>query len=111
MIGIVTLAHRHTIYQYRITLRAYIYIHTYIHTYTHTYIHTYIHTVVGSYTGCSVHSDESGKPGKGILGSLNRAKRRSGKCKVVGSIPGAGMSGGGRRQPCVKGIFSGEIAK
>ena len=31
--------------------------------------------------------------------------------KVVGSIPGLGMSGGGRWQPCVKGILSGEIAK
>ena len=46
-----------------------------------------------------------------IPGSLNRAKRRSRNRKVVGSIPGAGMSGGGRRQPCVKGILSGEIAK
>ena len=46
-----------------------------------------------------------------IPGSLNRAKRRSHNRKVVGSIPGAGMSGGGRRQPCVKGILSGEIAK
>ena len=46
-----------------------------------------------------------------IPGSLNRAKRRSPNRKVVGSIPGAGMSGGGRRQPCVKCILSGEIAK
>jgi hypothetical protein len=46
-----------------------------------------------------------------IPGSLNRAKRRSRNRKVVGSIPGAGMSGGGRRQPCVKGILSGEITK
>ena len=46
-----------------------------------------------------------------IPGSLNRAKRRSRNRKVVGSIPRAGMSGGGRRQPCVKGILSGEIAK
>ena len=46
-----------------------------------------------------------------IPGSLNRAKRRSHNRKVAGSIPGAGMSGGGRRQPCVKGILSGEIAK
>jgi len=30
--------------------------------------------------------------------------------KVVGSIPGWGMSGGGRWQPCVKGILSGDIA-
>ena len=46
-----------------------------------------------------------------IPGSLNRAKRRSHNRRVVGSIPGAGMSGGGRRQPCIKGILSGEIAK
>ena len=46
-----------------------------------------------------------------IPGSLNRAKPRSRNRKVVRSIPGAGMSGGGRRQPCVKGILSGEIAK
>ena len=43
--------------------------------------------------------------------ALNRAKHRSRNRKVVGSIPGSGMSGGGRRQPCVKGILSGEIAK
>ena len=58
-----------------------------INTHTHTHTHTHIPS------------------------SLNRAKRRSRNCKVVGSIPGAGMSGGGRRQPCVKGILSGEIAK
>ena len=58
---------------------------------THTHTHTHTHTR--------------------IPGSLNRAKRRSRNRKVVGSIPGAGMSGGGRRQPCVKGILSGEIAK
>ena len=46
-----------------------------------------------------------------IPGSLNRAKRRSRNRKVVGSIPGVGMSGGGRWQPCVKGILSREIAK
>ena len=57
----------------------------------HTHTHTHTHTR--------------------IPGSLNRAKRRSRNRKVVGSIPGAGMSGGGRRQPCVKGILSGEIAK
>ena len=31
--------------------------------------------------------------------------------KVVGLIPGSGISGGGLRQPCVKGILSGEMAK
>ena len=46
-----------------------------------------------------------------IPGSLNRAKRRSRNRKVVGSIPGGGMFGGGWWQPCVKGILSGEIAK
>ena len=46
-----------------------------------------------------------------IPGSLNRTKRRSRNRKVVGSIPGEGMSGGGRWQPCVKGILSVEIAK
>ena len=46
-----------------------------------------------------------------ILGSLNWAKRRARNRKVVASIPGAGMSGGGRRQPCVKGILSGETAE
>ena len=59
-----------------------------MHTHTHTHTHTGL-----------------------THGSLNRAKRRSRNCKVVGSIPGAGMSGGGRPQPCVKGILSGEIAK
>ena len=62
------------------------------HTHTHPPTHTHTHT-------------------HRIPGSLNRAKRRSRNRKVVGSIPGAGMSGGGRRQPCVKGILSGEIAK
>ena len=60
-------------------------------THTYTHVRTHMHTM--------------------IPGSLNRAKRRSHNRKVVGSIPGAGMSGGGRRQPCVKGILSGEIAK
>ena len=50
-------------------------------------------------------------PSTRIPGELNRAKRRSRNRKVVGSIPGAGMSGGGRRPPCIKGILSGEIAK
>ena len=46
-----------------------------------------------------------------IPGSLNRAKRRSCNRKVVESNPGYGMSGGGRWQPCVQGILSGEITK
>ena len=40
-----------------------------------------------------------------ISGSLNRAKHRSRNHRVVGSIPGSGMSGGGWWQPCIKGIL------
>ena len=48
-----------------------------------------------SYTLCAV-----------MPGYLNQAKHRSRNRKVLGSIPGVGMSGGGRRQPCVKVIPS-----